>query len=160
MNGRIITNINNPKEYKIYKEKKNIDNSTYYKDALTTVLEPTHLQCYFFSESNINHLQNMIIHNVYHKSNKKHIISKQDDNELKTIMKSIYLQYSKNINNNYKEQINILNNHVLTYCISNILTNIEMYLSYKKVVNKMPEPIELPKNTSKFGTKTNPNFIY
>ena len=159
MNGRVITDLPNPKEYSIYKEK-NINNSKYYRDALTNILEPTTLQCHFFSKLNIDNLQNMIIYNVYHKSNKRHIISKQDDNELKTIMKSIFLQYSKNIDSDYKKQINILNNHVLTYCISNILTNIEMYLSYKKVVNKMPEPIELPKSTSIFGTKTNPNFIY
>ena len=159
MNGRVITNIQNPKEYSLYKESK-INNRKYYQDALTNVLEPTTIQSLFFCERNIDHLQNMIIYNVYKRSNNKHIISKQDDNELKTIMKSIFLQYSKNLNTDFKKQIAMLNNHVLTYCISNILTNIEMYMNYKKVVNKLPEPIELPKNTSIFGTKTNPNFIY
>ena len=159
MNGRVDINLRNPKEYSLYKEKKP-ENKEYYRDALTNVLEQTPLQCYFFSEKNINHLQNMIIFYVYSRSNNTHVISKQDDNELKTIMKSIFLQYSKNLNKDLEKQIAKLNNLVLTYSVNNILTNIEMYMSYKKVVQKLPEPIQLPKNTSIFGTKTNPNFIY
>ena len=75
-------------------------------------------------------------------------------------MKSIYLQYGKNLKTNIQGQVKNLNILVLDYCVPNIISNIELYLGYKKSVSMLPKPLELPKYISDAGTRTNSNFIY
>ena len=119
------------------------------------IYEQNKLQKFFFSKKNIEKLQQLLRYNVYIQSNKKHKIGYQDDTSLKIIMKSIYLQYSKNNSSNIKQQVQSLNNLVLDYSVSNILSNIEMYLVYKKNISNLPTPLNNPKYISNNGTKTN-----
>ena len=157
-NGRENLYINKSNKYQLYKENNNVNNQYSY-NALSNVYEINSLQLKFFSSYNIEKLQHLIRYNVFIQSNKKHNISRQDDTILKIIMKSIYLQFSKNLNNDISKQVTELNNLVLDYCISNILSNIEMYLVYKKDVSNLPLPIEHPKYISDSGTRTNNNLI-
>ena len=130
------------------------------KNSINSIYEENPLQIQFFCKKNINILQNLIKENIYIQSNKKHIISDQDETNLKIIMKSIYLQFGKNLKNNLKKQIIDLNKLVLDYCVPNILSNIEMYLQYKKDITKLPVPINYPKYISDSGTRTNNNLIH
>ena len=66
---------------------------------------PTLLGTVYFSSENIEILQNAIRAQVYEKSNKKYIIDKQDSDQLKIIMRAIYLQKALHHNDNIKEQI-------------------------------------------------------
>lgn len=66
-----------------------------YRDPLTDVWENSSLSKTFFSKKNVTLIQDKLIEGVYLKSNKKIIISRQNDDELYVIMKSIYLQYGK-----------------------------------------------------------------
>lgn len=127
---------------------------------LSHTLEGTSVQYLFFSKKNIGYLQKLLRYHVWLQSNKKYNIAHQDVNELQIIMKSIYLQYSKNQEKNIVNQIKKLNALVLDYAIPNILSNIEQHINYKKTVSSLPKPIELPKYISSAGTRTNPNFIY
>ena len=72
-----------------------IKSSISLRDPLTNVWEDNALSNLFFSGENVNHLQNKLIEGVYLKSNKKIQISRQNNDELYIIMKSIYLQYGK-----------------------------------------------------------------
>jgi len=74
-------------------------------------------------------------------------------------MKSIYLQFGKNLKTDITDQVKVLNSYVLDYSIPNIIANIEQYIGYKKHVSTMPTPLEHPVYTSKAGTRTNPDFI-
>ena len=51
-------------------------------------------------------------------------------NTLKIIMRSVFLQYSANMNDNIKEQIKALNDIVITYCVPNIYSETKGYLKY------------------------------
>ena len=86
-------------------------------------------------------------------SDKKHIISIQSHQELHIIMRSIFLQYSKNMNTDLLKQIKKLNNIVIKYTVPNILSNIELYIGYKKRVSQLPIPLSHPLNLSIKGTK-------
>lgn len=156
-NGRVFWNEINVNKEKLFYEDNN--NESFDKVAVSAIYEPNKVQSFFFSNYNIEKLQKLIRYNVYIQSKKKHIIGKQDTTSLKIIMKSIYLQYGKNQNQDINNQINELNTLVLDYSIPNILSNIEMYLTYKKDVSKLPEPIELPVYISIAGTRTNNNLI-
>ena len=81
-------------------------------------------------------------------------IGRQSDTELQIIMRSIFLQYSKNQPCNLKQQVMELNNLVLNYCVDRITTEISKYLEYKDEVNKMPLPLEHPRNLSMAGEKS------
>jgi hypothetical protein len=113
----------------------------------------TSLSVNFFSKENINKIQNLIKRGVYYKSNKQHIIADQNEQELVIIMRSIYLQYGKNLPTNINDQINELNNMIVEWAIDNIISNIEQYISYKKNCSTLPMPIEHAQLTSTAGTK-------
>lgn len=95
-------------------------------------LEGTPVMRAFFSKANIDHLQEEMIRQVYEKSCGNFKISRQSDDELLIIMRSIYLQYSKNLPFDIQGQVNELNKQVLLYAVPNILTRAQGYIGYMK----------------------------
>ena len=73
-------------------------------------------------------------------------------------MRSIYLQYSKNLNCDYTSQIKDLNKKVTDYSADRIVVEISQFLEYRKEVSRIPEPISLPKNLSNAGEKSTSLF--
>ena len=140
MNGRVDIMDNIPaKPFYLTNEDNNL--KYYKKNSLTGIQTNSILSDTFFSKENIEQLQNMLRYNVYIQSNKKHIISKQSDTQLQIIMRSIYLQNAKNLDNNITSQIEELNKLVLDYCVPNVLIQVQQYISYKKSVSTIPVPL-------------------
>ena len=113
------------------------------------------LSMLYFSSSNIKNIQNQIRYNVYKLSNNKYIIDEQNYNEIEIVMRSMYLQFSPNLNTNYTQQISYLNKLVIDWCVPKILTEIEQFNSYVNDVEKLPVPISRPVNMSNTGMKNN-----
>ena len=159
-NGRvdIMGNQASSSNFPLFEETKR-GNKLYVKEALKSIMHVTPLHMYFFSERNINTLWDIIRYNVWIQSGKKHVVGRQSDDELKIVMRSIYLQSAKHQNSRMKQQIQELNQSVCNYCISNILSNVEQYLGYKKHVSTLPEPLPLPVNLSSTGSKKLQNMI-
>ena len=111
----------------------------------------------FLSPENIEYLQTRIKYAIWVASGKKHVIGRQDDTELVVIMRSIYLQYGKNIPVGIKEQIADLNDLVVEECTSKILSQIEQHLAYLRDKSSQPMPLSLPVFTSTIGTKQLPS---
>lgn len=111
----------------------------------------------FLSPENIELVQTRIKYAVYVASGKKHIISRQDDTELAVVMRSIYLQYGKNIPVGIKEQIEDLNDIVVQECTSKIMSQIEQHIAYLRDKSSQPMPLSLPVFTSTIGTKQLPS---
>uniref|UniRef100_A0A6C0KJ91 Minor capsid protein P8 central region domain-containing protein n=1 Tax=viral metagenome TaxID=1070528 RepID=A0A6C0KJ91_9ZZZZ len=128
------------------------DKMSSYKDALTGNWNNTILSQTFFSKDNIIILQNAIRKRVYNQTNK--LISNQNEDTLKIIMRSTFLQFSANLPKNIKEQINALNNKVLSYCVPKVLSELTSYIKYAKDVSTMAMPIDRPAYISTKGTKT------
>jgi hypothetical protein len=123
-------------------------------NSISQSLTNTSLSLKFFSKENINIIQTLIRKGVYQKSNNTHIISNQNEQELMIIMRSIYLQYGKNLPNNIDGQINELNNKIVEWAVENIISNIQQYISYKKFSSTLPMPLERAQLPSQKGTKT------
>ena len=85
---------------------------------------------------------------------KKHIISKQSTLQLEIIMRSIFLQFSKNLRNNLKEQIDQLNSYVIDFSVNRILSGISQYLGYKKDISNLPTIMDYPEYLSTAGEKS------
>ena len=122
-------------------------------NKLTGTLTKSQLSELYFSQTNIDYLQDEIISRIYRLSNNNDKISKQSEDELLIIMKSIYLQHGKNNNDNLNNQIDILNEQVLHYCIPNIQSNIKQYLGYIKDITSEKQIFEKPQFVNIKGEK-------
>ena len=117
--------------------------------------EATPLNSVFFSEDNLENLQGAIAAAVLQMSGaKQYIIGRQNDADLKTIMRSYYLQYAQNDPSRVAEELELLNNRVIGYSANNILIEIEAYKYYRKDIEDFPAPIERPVMTNIYGTRT------
>ena len=124
---------------------------TSYHDALTGTWVDSPLSVLFFSQENIQILQNAIIKGVYDRSNKQFVIGEQNCDELKIIMRSTYLQNSENLAYNITEQISMLNSLVLEYAIKQIYNEAISYLKYIHDASTMATIPNHPINSSGKG---------
>jgi len=104
----------------------------------------TYLSQAFFSQQNIQILQNGIRAGVYHKSNSQYIIGPQDCDSLKIVMRSVYLQNAANQPNNITQQVFELNKIVLNYCIQQVYSEAQGYLKYIDDASTLVVPIAHP----------------
>lgn len=152
-NGRVNISKTPSKSWNLFHQK-NHNNDIYKQEAVKTIQTTSLLSNAFFSKKNIDIIQNNIRYSVWVKSNKKHIIGRQSDVQLQIVMRSIFLQNSKNLPTNIKEQIINLNLLVEKYCVFKILSEIEQYISYKETVSTLAKPMVRPMQTSIKGEKT------
>lgn len=152
-NGRV--NLSKPTSLQIPAfQQKQIDNSTFYYEAVQGHTAPNEVSNLFFSCNNIDALQDGIRYRIYKETNGKHVIGRQSDQDLKIIMRSIYLQYSKNLPTNVISQVKELNALVLDWSVKEVLSNLKQYDTYRKDVSTLPVPLELGQLMTSKGTRT------
>jgi len=122
-----------------------------FRDAMTGNWMNTPLSLAYFSSENINIIQNNIRKGVYDKSNGEFVIGLQDEDELKIIMRSVFLQNSLNLETNIREQIRDLNSLVEIYAIDQVYKEAISYLKYKRDASNMYALLALPSNSSTRG---------
>ena len=125
-------------------DRQSVTQGTDFRDAMTGNWYDTKLSLVFFSKENIKILQNGIRVGVYNKSNQQYLIDNQNEDELKIIMRSIFLQNSKNLATNITEQITQLNRLVLDYAIVQVYGETEGYMKYKRDASTLVVPLALP----------------
>ncbi len=144
-------------------------------DFVTNSEGHTPVSALFFSQKNIDALQQGICNQVYNKSNGKYNVGKQSETELKIIMRSIYfeslssgspyvmqqIQKRSNLHEPLQpnssivlEQVRDLNRKVLDWSVQKVLENIQQFDQYKKDVSMLPNPMDLPTSMSSSGRKT------
>jgi hypothetical protein len=134
------------------------------RSSLLYSQEETPLSKAYFSAQNMDAVQTGIRRSVYEITqrdtdpiltpHKPIVIGKQNETELQIIMRSIYLQYSKNVNYDIPGQISELNSLVIREAVPDIITNMKQYLGYAADIQRLPMPFDLPKNPSSKGEKT------
>ena len=160
-NGRVnILNMPNTSSVFSLYDKIPIDEKvTSYRKDLTGNLESTVLSKAFFSAKNIMLLQNTIIEGVLKSSNGRFQIGYQDEDTLKIIMRSIFLQHSSNLPTNITQQIVSLNNLVTEYCIPQICGEADAYIKYKNDVSTLSVPLQRPVSTYQNNVLETTNFF-
>ena len=98
----------------------------------------------FFSQENVDYLQAQIQTRVRGMVNA--IIDRQNDVDLKLVMRSYYLQYAG-------ESVNQLNERVVSFCSNRIAVEVEAYRYYRKDILDFPAPIARPIDTQVYGTR-------
>jgi hypothetical protein len=114
----------------------------------------TPLNTVFFSEANKANLQQKIHDAVLQMSQGQHSISPQSEADLLLIMRSYYLQYAQNNPDNVAEELDQLNQRVVTWSSNRIMVEIVAYKRFRKDILDFPEPIARPLDMHIFGTRT------
>lgn len=115
--------------------------------------EETPLNTVFFSQSNLDTLQQQIHDTVLAMSNGRFNIDRQSDDDLKMIMRSYYLQYAQNYPNRVAEELAELNQRVVGFCSNRIMVEVEAYQYYRKDILDFPAPIANPIDVKIYGTR-------
>ena len=125
--------------------------STEYRDSLAGILEDNLLSRVFFSSGNVQILQNGLRAGVYEMSKeRKLVIAPQNIDNLKIIMRSIYLQYAEHREDiTVTKQVEDLNKIVLDYVIPTVYNETIGYLKYIQDQSTLVQPLELPKLVDK-----------
>ena len=111
----------------------------------------------FFSAENVGRLQNQIRKEVYDRSQPKgYVIDKQSVEELKIIMRAIYLQYARNLPNDIAGQVDDLNRKVCDWSVPHILSAVDHYFFYIDDISHLPVPLPHMQHLSRAGTKSLP----
>ena len=120
--------------------------ATEYRGALTGLQEDSLLSSAYFSEENIQILQNGLRAGVYEVSKKEIVIPPQNIDNLKIIMRSIYLQYANHTKNvkDITEEIQKLNKYVLEYCVKSVYNSAQGYINYCKDQSTLVMPMDRP----------------
>lgn len=118
-------------------------------DAMNGNFYDTVLSKAFFSSENQDIIQNGIRAGVYKKSENKFIISKQNTDSLKTIMRSIFLSNSSNLPSDITGQIEALNRIVIDWCVNDIYGEAQSYLRFREDLTSLAEPMEKPKQNDR-----------
>ena len=115
------------------------------------------LSAAFFSRQNLQAIQNLIRKDVFEKSQPKgYVIDDQSVDELKIIMRALYLQYAKNMPNDIPGQVAELNQRVADWSVPHILSAVDHYQYYLKDIQSLPVPMAQPVLLSRAGTKSKP----
>jgi hypothetical protein len=118
---------------------------THYATPLNTV---------FFSVANIEKLQNDIQEQVSLMSGGKYVIDRQNDDDIKVIMRSYYLSYGRNNPLTISEDLADLNSRVVGYAAAKIYSEVDFYMFYRKDIENFAPPIANPMNVHVFGSRT------
>ena len=121
-----------------------INTNTNYQNILTGNSERSRLSDTFFSRQNIQIIQNGIRKGVYDKSQSQILVDNQPEDQIVTVMRAMFLQYSKNLEIYISQQITELNNLVLNYCIVQVFNEAVAYLKYKEDASTMHRPMQHP----------------
>lgn len=143
-NGKI--NIMGPNTSTLFSmmDKIPINTNTNYQNVLAGNFQRSPLSDSYFSKQNIQYIQNGIRQGVYDKSQRRISVDQQPEDQIVMVMRSMYLQYSKNLDTNIETQVKDLNRLVLNFCVNNVFNEAVAYLKYREDASTMHIPIIHP----------------
>lgn len=153
INGRInVSGNQDGLAYKNNNEKQNLCN--YATEAISHTTNRTPLSDIYFSQQNMNILQLGMRNMILNKTNGAYNIGKQNETELKIIMRAMFIQHAK-----YRTDIPIniqiqeINREVLNFAVPRIISSLNMKRKYLQDIQQLPMPLEHAKSMSTKGTK-------
>jgi hypothetical protein len=131
-------------------ERVNIRNKpSEYSEALNGMTEWNVLAQVYFSAENMQIVQNALRSSVYKLSDGKINIPNQNVDNLKIIMRGIYMEYAEHYPKDIKGQVERLNKLVLDYAVPNVYSEAIGYMNYLVMQSTLPTPIDRPSNNDR-----------
>jgi len=147
------TNAYAERAYRTVEDKGVLDTTIRY-DMIGHLHTCTPLNQVFFSQDNLNKLQEDLQDQVLRMSGGKYRVGKQSDTELKLIMRSYYLTYAKNNPLQVAEELADLNARVVGYAATKVYSEVDFHQFYLDDLQNFAPPIANPMNSSVYGTRT------
>ena len=116
---------------------------------------PTPLNTLFFSEFNMNLLQRGIRQDFKNRTGIS--IDKQNQNDLYSIMRVVFINNSGDHNANVQEQVRYMNSIVIKTASSQVQTGVSQLMGYLRDTESYAKPNDLPVSTSNYGRKFGKN---
>ena len=114
----------------------------------------------FFHRKNMDLIQKQLISEIFHRTNGEFLlVDYQDEADLETVMRSIFLQHARHYPDHIKEQIQELNNLVVDDLFPNVLSEIKAYFGYRERAFGPMQVLDRPEYMSNAGTKKIPSAI-
>jgi len=124
--------------------------ATEYRDPLTGVWEDTQLSNVFFSQGNVQILQNGLRAGVHNRSGERElVIPPQNIDVLKTFMRDTFINYSTFEPTNITTQVARLNKLLLEQLIPVVYSEAIGYLKYLEDQSRLVVPIALPQQSDR-----------
>ena len=120
------------RQYSLYEEKPVLPGSDVRQELIGHIHSATPLNSAFFSRSNIDYIQQAIQDQVFSMSGNKHRIDRQNDDDVKLIMRSYYMTYGRNNPNTVAADLADLNARVVGYSSAKIFSELDFYLFYRQ----------------------------
>jgi hypothetical protein len=115
-----------------------------YSEALNGTMVWNVLAQVYFSAENMQIIQNALRANVYKLSGGKINIPNQNVDNLKIIMRGIYMEYAEHYPKDIKGQVERLNKLVLDYAVPQVYSEAVSYFQYLIDSSVLPLPIDRP----------------
>ncbi len=138
-------------KYTSYEKPKSYPDTYVHRYLLKGLIEHTPLSDIFFSQLNVKHINNYIAKLI--KKRENYIISPESQNidNLLICMKDIFLEHSQHRPDNIEQQIIDLNYIVIMKVYPIIVSNIKMFISFKRDHSSMKFPFKYPESTNLRG---------
>lgn len=129
-----------------------------HKSILSGIQGFTDFSRIYFSQQNIDWIQAHLRYAIYQKT--RDVIGLQDENELVLVMRSIYLEMSKNPQDpsEYSQSLLELNRNVITQLTPSVMNAVNIHKSYQNQALKVRTPMPHPVNANITGTKGTKGF--
>ena len=113
----------------------------------------------FFSDENINLINKQLIYAVLKKTDGQVRIPEQSREKLIIVMRYVFLEYSRHLPYNIKDQVKELNCILIGEILPNIITNVNQEINYLKELDRpfglVPLPVNVHKNNKNLPSLTN-----
>jgi hypothetical protein len=121
--------------------------ATEYREPLSGVWEDSTLSRVFFSQGNVQILQNGLRAGVYKKSGDRNIVlPPQDIDVLKSMMRDYFIQYAAFGATDITKQVETINNLILEHIVPMLYSETIGYLKYLEDQSRLVVPLELPQH--------------
>jgi len=139
-------------------ERVNVRNKpTEYSEALNGTMEWNVLAQVYFSAENMQIVQNALRANVYKLSGGKINIPNQNVDNLKIIMREIYMEYAEHYPRDIKGQVERLNQLVLDSVVPKLYSEAVSYMKYLVDQSTLVEPMDRPLPSDRTYKQLQPN---
>ena len=139
--------------YEMYAHGKSVLGDDARRDLVGHQHSSTPLNTVFFSKSNIDNLHTEIKRQVSKMSGGKYNIGRQNDDDLRIVMRSYYLMFGRNDPTNVSGELSELNSRVIGYCAGKIYSEVDFHQFYLKDLEEFAPAIANPVNTQIYGTR-------
>ena len=145
-NGRINIIDNSKKtttnHIKLFERTEIKNKITDYRDALYGVQYETKLSLMYFSAKNIQYIQDTLKNEIFKRSDGLYKLLPQNEDNLKIIMRSYFLQYVENDMENENGELKRINSILLNYLIPKLMNESEAYHKYIRDQSTLVMPFD------------------